>query len=413
VEGIRSRALERELVREERVLERQRIRDERAAVQSRQDSVRRGRQEAKEAQLRQWRLEVDAHNQRDEDLLRLGNESPEVEDREQLYEELRRERPYQPPDYEPPAVPDTEAVAIREAHAARFEARLADFALPARTTDTVQLGAGLAGTILAVAAMSPRVTAMPAWLGAGCIGLWLLLESRRRAHWEKSFVTASSSIRAEVDAAISGELETRRLALDASARAEHERRVQMERDNHERDQQERRAHLDALRAGELRAMEREAKQMFPLDDAAAWAATATIRSRSAATVEIAVPLEQVMQISAGTLLKSGKPSYKKKTQKRFREECERVVAGIALRHASELMLLLPTIQEVEVRCGWPRKDESTGRDHLQLLLTVTYVFQTLAPLQMADIDPHAALKHFQHQDAVRDAASAIWSRASA
>lgn len=398
-------------------MDRQRLRDERAAeqtaAQARQDSVRRSRQGAKEAQLEEWRLEVEAHNQRDEDLLRIGNESPEVEDREQLYEELGRERPYQPPDYESPALPAAEASAIREAHAARFEARLADFAPPARGTDTVQLGAGVAGTILAVASMAPRLGASPAWLCAGCIGLWLVLESRHRAQWQKAFAAATSNIRAEVDAAIASEMETRRLALDAGARAEYERRVHLEGDGHERDQQERRAHMDALRAGELPAMKREAEQMFPLDDAAPWTATATIRSRSAAGIELAIPLERIIQISAGTLLKSGKPSYKKKTQKRFREECERAMAGIALRHASELMLLLPSVQEVEVRCAWPHKNESTGRDDLQPLLSVTYDFQTLAPLQMADIDPYAALKHFQHQDDIRAAAVAVWSRAAA
>src|SRR5207244_1611405 len=106
-----SRAFERDLVRQERAHERDRLRADRAAERARigeeRESARRQKQEAKAAQLAEWRLEVDEHSARDRELLRIGNESPEVEARGDLYAELQEPRTFEVPAFVPPeaAVP--------------------------------------------------------------------------------------------------------------------------------------------------------------------------------------------------------------------------------------------------------------------------------------------------------------------
>jgi hypothetical protein len=78
---MQSRAFEREMARHEREQERARIRAER-------DPERRQKEESKEAQLRAWRSEYEEHQEREQDIDRIANDSPEVEDRDRLYVEL-------------------------------------------------------------------------------------------------------------------------------------------------------------------------------------------------------------------------------------------------------------------------------------------------------------------------------------
>ena len=94
------------------------------------------------------------------------------------------------------------------------------------------------------------------------------------------------------------------------------------------------------------------------------------------------------------------------------EECERVVAGTAFRYASEVMLLLPTLKEAEVRCLLAQMDGATGRATEVELLSVKFDYDKLAPLQMPELDPHAALTHFPHQENIKDAAASILAGAS-
>jgi len=416
IAGIRSRALERELIRTERAAERERIRaereTERLSAEAYKASVRRNKQEAKEAQLAEWRREVEAHIQRDEDLLQIGNDSPEVEDRDALYQRMLQEHPYEPPEFEPPKLNPGQVAAIRQHYLARMDDTLREFTPPRGGIETLQLYFGAAAVARGGMALIPQSPAVVPWVCAGGIGVWLVLEVRRRKARQAAFDARSAEVRQATEAAVAAECAAKQHALDITARGEYERQIGATRAEHTVRQAQRHAQLRALQAGELDAMATELAGIFPLEERDAWATRSTLKSSTEVALEVFIPLPRLVQVKSASILASGKPSYKKKTQKRFREECERIVAGIALRHASEVMLLLPSVTHVAVRCVMPAMNPSTGRDELQELLAVTYDFATLAPLEMANIDAYAALEHFPHQETIKDVARTLLIEAS-
>jgi hypothetical protein len=96
-------------------------------------------------------------------------------------------------------------------------------------------------------------------------------------------------------------------------------------------------------------------------------------------------------------LASGKVSYKEKTDKAIREQYIKLVAALAIRYASEAMLVLPTCNCISLRIFRTFVDPSVGHVVRSTFLEVRFDYPTLAPLTMDGIDPVAALKHFQHK----------------
>ena len=61
---------------------------ERRRIAQEREQASRQKQEAKEAQLRSWQLEFEEHQEREQNIDRIANDAPEVEDRDRLYAEI-------------------------------------------------------------------------------------------------------------------------------------------------------------------------------------------------------------------------------------------------------------------------------------------------------------------------------------
>ncbi|AKV04337.1 hypothetical protein AKJ09_11000 [Labilithrix luteola] len=135
------RAAERERIRAERDAERRRLEWERTnAVRTKQAE----KQAAKEAQLRAWKLEFEAHQERETDIDRIGNDAPEVEDRDQMYAVLGVRRAFEPEAFAPPLPhrSDAEAHAIHAEAAACLHATMTAFHPDVRKIRLVQAVGG-------------------------------------------------------------------------------------------------------------------------------------------------------------------------------------------------------------------------------------------------------------------------------
>lgn len=391
----RSRALERELIREERAADRERIRDqraqERAALRSERDAEKSQKAETKRARLRAWQLEFEEHAQHDADLLSIGNDAPEVEDRTALYAELLQPRPFSPEPYAPPRPSDEELAAASQRHLARLERETTEATFNGITSVQLALGGTLTlGGGLMLLGGAPAFIPLAT---SGVATLALLSEAVRR-HVVASHV---AGLRSACDAAVARAEKELYKQADLDGRAAYATTIEAKEAAHQRDEGARIQHLRRLQGGEATAMRRELSEMFPLDLPVGCGVRSTLADATSVDLQLELPTAEVLHEKEARLLASGKVSYKAKTKKRLREEYLRLVAGIALRHAAEAMLLLPTVEVVRVLCMAPLHDASTGTKRPTELLRVTYDFKTLAPLEMENIDPVAALRHFSHQ----------------
>lgn len=401
VQGVRLRALEREMVRDERAAERARIQNEReaeraAALHSRERSRRLKLQE-KEDQLREWKLEVEDYVAKDEASLRVANEGPEVEDREALFAELQRPRPYDAPDFVPSSLASGVVEEIRLRHHEEAYRQAATFHQPGSTLNAVQFVFAGLGVVGGAATVLPRAPSIVAFAGALGIGVWSLLEAVRRSRWDSARAKYVAEVDAEAQKRIAAELASRHAEALGAARVAHEAACAAEEAGHLQEQAKRLAHVQALLKGDEETIKKELAEVFPLELIPELKTSATVRSERCLQLFLQGKLAEALQPKAGTLLSSGKPSFKMKTQKLLRAEAQRYLAGLALRHASEAMLFLPSIDEVEVEIALVALDAARGVEAAQSVLTAKYSFGTLAPLQMEDIDPVEALTHFEHK----------------
>jgi len=415
IEGLQARALEREIVRQERAFERERVRAERAAererIQTEREDARREKVEAKQAQLDDWRLEYEEHQGRDREIQTIANESPEVEDRAEAYAALLAPRPFEfepftPP---PPVVVDPTRIhqirarAIAEAEAAAASCRPLlrkhDIAI---TAAGVALPAGLGAVVLGggvpVAEVSGVCISMVA-LGCGITALFIRRQSAaRQRDMARASVLSESSARAEAEVramqaatAQHNESELRR------AEAAFQQSYADARRHHEEEEARRRESLSALLGGDAAQIDQELRDLLPLDLPVPCAVAHRVVNSGAVLLDVTVPEPSVIPAQEAKLLASGKVSYKDKSPKRLRDEYLRLVAGLALRHASEVMLRVPTCDSVQVRLFRSTLDPSTGTTVMMPALDAVYDYPTLAPMTMDGIDPVAALRHFRHR----------------
>lgn len=389
IEGVRARALEREFVRQEREGERSRKRAER-------DAERAAIGDEKAAQRADWKAEVDEAHQRDEDLLRIGNESPEVEDRDGLYKELLEVRPYSAPEFVAPALPREVGQALTVKHFKVVDLKVLEAEPRLRGFAVVQ--ALLCVGVLVGAAASFAFPASNAALAtaAGVIAI-VLTEGARRAARSRQLDSLRQKLTTDAKRVVAGEQAEALTRHQAQAREEWDSRVKLEQGSYERDESTRMTEVRALLEGDLPAMRAYLEEVLPLELPIACPAKSHVTSREEVSLHLTAPPRSAIPPKEGHLLASGKPSWKDKTAKRMAAEYQTLVAGLALRHASEAMLVLPTVQMVKVTCSGQDTDVATGRTATADLLTVQFDYVTLAPLQMDGIDPVAALQHFGHE----------------
>lgn len=400
--GVRVRALEREMVREERARERARVADERAtaredAIQEREARARR-KEEEKENQLAEWREEIEAYAERDVLALALASEGPEVEDREALFSELLVPRAFVAEDFTPPTrVPPAVSASIRARVDADATKELATFGLPpVGTLNAVQVAVAAVAALGGVVSALPHSPSLVLWFSAGMGVAWLLLEATRRRMADKAHALHVARVSSAAEESVKAELKRAMADAVAAALREHEDEQSEAARRHEEQQRERHAHLRALLAGSRREMGEELGQVIPLEESLPLSVDAQVVSASSVSLQLDAELNAVLQPKRATLLASGKPSYKPKTQKLLREEATRFIAGAAIRCASEAMLHLPTVMTAVVVVRLVALDASRGLPGRQPVLSVEIPFAALAPLQMPDLDPVAALEYFKH-----------------
>lgn len=400
--GIRARAFERELVREERARERSRVAADRAAsreeAQLEREARARRKVEAKEAQLADWREEVAAYSERDVLALQLANEGPEVEDREGLFAELLVPRPFVAEDFTPPThLAPAVSVAIRERVDLQASSELAAYApAPASTVNAVQVAVAGVTAAGGIVAALPRSPGWLLWVAVGFGAVWLALEAIRRNLAADGLSRHSAAVSSAAAARLQAEMEQAMSRAVEVARRTHDAEQSEAALRHDEQQSERNTHLRALLAGSRREMAEELEAVFPLEEPLPLAVEAAVVDATAVSLRIDAELAAVLQPKKATQLASGKPSYKAKTQRQLREEATRFLAGAAIRCASEAMLHLPTVTAASVVVRMVALDASRGTPGPQPVLSAEIPFAALAPLQMPDLDPVAALQHFKH-----------------
>lgn len=150
-------------------------------------------------------------------------------------------------------------------------------------------------------------------------------------------------------------------------------------------------------AGDVREVARMLDEVLPLDHPVDCRVAFTLHSASAISLDLELPEPSVLPQTEAKLLASGKVAYKEKPARRLQEQYVRLIAGLALRYASEVMLNVPTCQAVEVRGRRNLIELSLGVAQNRLVFEVKMDYPTLKPMTMPDIDPVAALRHFPHR----------------
>lgn len=411
-QAFRRRAFERELVREEQAMARAQKREEREqerrALADRRTRAALSKQAekaaAKEAQLREWQLEFEQCDEREREIDRIGNDSPEVEDRVQMYAELGERRSFVAEPFVPPAPVHShnQVHAIQTNAASAMNNVLVGFRPDVKTIRTVQaIAAGLTALGLLLAVVVAPLGALLLLGGVGTIVIGQVvaansIDRQRRSHSETMRHQIDMRARADLTAL---EQSDRQRSEAAVAFAQREYGATLQRSRVEFEQQEtaRLAALSELHQGNVLRMKEVVETALDLELPIACTPAFTIRSAEAVAIEIDVPTQDALPKEEAKLLASGKVSYKAKSDKKLREQYQRFVAGVALRYASETMLHLPTCAQVHVSVMVTDLDPSAGRTDRRSLLVVTYDFATLAPMTMDGIDPVAALKRFPHQ----------------
>ena len=412
VEAVQGRALEREMVRYERAQERDRVRSEREAERRRiaeeRERAQQRKQEAKESQLRGWQLEYEEHQEREQDIERIANDAPEVEDRDRLHAQLAERRVFEPLPFVAPEPPNTDAKVrkLRKDADQEAERAVASFQPRTREARLAQIAAGVVGIIglglsfseAKVGSLFPLVAILVGLIGVGIAQLvaMMLAQGQRKAHKRK----VRDEVDGRLDKAISTlvhEDEVRTKTTLQKARATYEAETETARAEFELMEDRRLQELSELRAGSTSQIKEALDTSLPLELPVSCAASFVVQSSTVISLDIDVPEPSVLSTTEAKLLASGKVAYKEKNDKRIRDQYMRLVAGLALRHASEIMLLAPTCQRIELRAFRSALEPSLGRPERRSVLEVQFDYPTLAPMTMDGIDPVAALKHFQHR----------------
>jgi hypothetical protein len=182
-----------------------------------------------------------------------------------------------------------------------------------------------------------------------------------------------------------------------NARKAYEAETDAKRVAFEAEEDERLRELRELMDGNTSAMREALEEVLPLDLPVPCGVMFEVQSLRDISIEVDVPPPSVLPTTETKLLTSGKVTHKEKTERRLNEQYVRLVAGLAIRHASEVMLNLPTCERVDLRVCRTILDPSVGRPARQVVLQVQFDYPTLAPMTMDDLDPILALQHFGHR----------------
>jgi hypothetical protein len=401
IETMRARALAREAAKRERAAEREKARLKRECARADQaatkEAERIAKLAAKQAQVQAWKAELDAHLARDAELLNIAAHAPDVKERDLLWNELQQPSKFEPEPFVPQALSDAERADIRQRHIARMkhDAACVDAECPA----TAKTQAALGGAVVTGGALMSfqDLTAGFAILTALVAVVWLLIEAVRTRRWNARKKARDAAWELALGAAVARDEAEATARREDEDRADYEKRVRAAEALHDQNEQARLAHLLSLLAGDRIAMQRELSRAFPLTLPAACAVSSYLVDIQTLSLDLTVPSADVLVQQEARLLASGRVAFKPKNKSVLRDEYARLVAGLALRHATEVMLILPTITTVLVRCSCAGIDPSTGTTARQKLLTVSYVFDGLAPLDVGRVDPVAALSQFEHE----------------
>lgn len=399
VQSMQRRAYERELIRQERS-------EDRARIQRERDKLKRQQEASKEAQLAAWKAEVEEHQERDQDLLTLCNDAPEIEERERLFQELLERNEFLPQPYVPPPIvqPDRSRWEQNRVQlVAKMETELESLSPKARGYSIAVL-AGVGGILVggAIATLQPFPE-----VGAGIAGLGCVVTLAARSLGQVAQSRQLSALRLERLQVIEAQLDQEWSAMvqaakeesahqESDAKAAYEQATDSAKAQFAIDESERIAKVQRLLAGNQEQMEQMLADLLPLDLPVACNAIPRINGPEQVMLELEIPDPSIIPAQEAKLLQSGKVSYKDKSPKRLREEYSKMVAGLALRYVSEIMLHLPTVRVVQVE-GWRVvTDSATGHQVEQVFLELTCDFASLAKLKMDGIEPLAALKNFPH-----------------
>ena len=413
VQTAHMRAIEREMVREERASERERIRSEREAERRRLEIQKENatytkqaeKQAAKAAQLRAWTLEYEACQEREVDIDRIGNDAPEVEDRDQMYAELAARRVFVPDEFKPPAPHRSydEANAIKVHAASEFEAAMAAFRPDVLALRKAQLGAAVLGVTGMGLLISPFAGAGVAGMIVGLVAVVVLQKVVEHTR-KRQYLVLGQGTQERLDAWSSEQMTAlqvrdahRSQTMHHNARAEYDMHVDYARRTFDTEENERLEGLRRLHAGDGYRMKEVLEDALQLDLPIPCPALFTIESTRAISIEIDLPSIDCLPKQEAKQQASGKVGYKPKPEKRLRDQYLRLIAGVAIRYASEAMLYLPSCDGVHVHVMLADINPATGTVERRCILDVLYDYATLAPMTMDGIDPVAALDHFQHQ----------------
>lgn len=411
-QAIQSRAMERELVRYEREMERSRVRaareQERQRIAWEREAAAQQKQEAKAAQLRAWQLEYDEHQEREQEIDRIVNDAPEVEDRERLYGELAQLRAFEPTPFVAPAPPDSTArvQALRTRSRQEVQNATAAFQPDVRALRKAQIGAGAAiivgfGPLFAGGTIGYLVAILVMIMGlVGVLVIHLRVENemaaQRMAFWRSTEESGQQRLQAAI-AAIAQEDAARAQEATRQAWEAYQAQTRAAQAAHERAEDERLQALLELGQGATDSMREVLDGVLPLALPVPCNVSYRVASGSTVALEIDLPEPTVLPATEAKLLSSGKVSYKDKNPRRLREQYLRLAAGLVIRHASEVMLNLPTCQKVEVRAFRTMLDPVIGHVARVPVAEVEIDYAKLAPLTMEGLDPLLALENFEYR----------------
>lgn len=401
-EAATHRALERELVRQERAEERALRRAEREEELRRQlalkDQARAEAEAQKEAQLRTWVLEHETHQAQDEDIDAIANVAPEVEQRDAFFKDLQEAQPFEPGSrFQPPmyAPPQGEIAEARNRRTAAADAEISAFRpslRPFRIAQLATLGVALIGpALLLVPQLAGYIDLATMFLGGGAA---LLLVVSLLAHWLGTRQRTAHS--RQVLDVLERQMKNDEAALELEAKARYDAELAKARQAHAVAEAERQAFVAAVLQGDTQAMARALEEVLPLDLPVPCEAEAQVLSAARVAVRLRLPEPSALPAETSRLLASGKVSYKQKPQGQIREQYRRMVAGLALRYASEVLFNLPTAEVVELEAAQNLLDTSTGTHSWRPVFRIIVTYPTLAPMTMDKLDPVAALTHFEH-----------------
>ncbi|MGI5861282.1 MAG: hypothetical protein ACOX6T_04395 [Myxococcales bacterium] len=374
-------AREREREKSRRRRERQRERDERQRIQEEAG-------ERADAEFAEWSereealavLAVPEHAPSDAVDRLKGLTSPEE------YEGTPfDERPF---DYEVPRGPNA-AIIVSARHRVNAEFEFPAFAEPEyifalRALGVIGVIAGVIGAF-----NSAWVVAVPAFLVAAFWGLRELTlsddkqqhERNRAAELELAHQRAASTARKEYEAAEFGR------------RAKHAANEQDAREQFDKEQAERVACARAALSGDADAMQSMLDAFLPLQDLPITTVLpiATVEDSKTVSLVLTAPPASELPTQKARRVKAG-VTYRDKNATELAEQYRRVVPGLALRHITEVLALLPTVETVRLDVYEERTDAETGKDVLSCIIAAEAERSDVEDLNFESIEPEAAIE---------------------